>query len=59
MRLVLFAIEVYNNVFLKCSLEKLINKQMSNFSRKVGGVGETKKDQITDSLSLEVSNFDI
>lgn len=33
--------------------------QMSNFSRKLWGVGGTKKDEITVSLSLKVSNFDI
>lgn len=59
MRFVWFAIEAYNRVFLKCSFEKLINKQMSSISRKVGEVGGTKKDQITVSLSLEISNLDI
>lgn len=59
MRFVWFAIEAYNRVFLKYFFEKLINKQMSSISRKVGEVGGTKKDQITVSLSLEVSNLDI
>lgn len=58
MRLVLFAVEACNHVYLEYSLEKLINRQMSNISRK-GRVWGTKKDQITVSCLLEVSNFDM
>lgn len=58
MRLVLFAVEACNHMYLECSLEKLINRQVSIISRK-GRVWGTKKDQVTVSCLLEVSNFDM